>query len=122
MTVVNPYEALEKMFHEPNRLAIMSALCASVNGMTFVGLKDICGLTDGNLNRHLKVLQEAGVIKNKKEFVASKPRTTVLVTVKGINRFNDYIGALSAVLDRAKKAIPAEKKAVSASLSGAVKA
>ncbi len=106
MTADNPYDALGKLFHEPNRLAIMSALCSARGGMTFVELKSACNLTDGNLNRHLKVLEEAGAVKIKKEFVDSKPRTTVLVTPKGVNRFNEYLGALSAVLSQARKAVP----------------
>ena len=110
MTAENPYEELGKTFHEPNRLAIMSELCAANAGLTFVELKDACGLTDGNLNRHLKVLEEAGAVKTKKQFVESKPRTTVSVTAKGVNRFNEYLGALSAVLEQAKKALPGRKK------------
>ena len=122
MTATNPYEALEKVFHEPNRLAIMSALCASTGGMPFVELKSVCGLTDGNLSRHLKVLDEAGAVKVKKEFVKSKPRTTVNVTAKGLNRFNEYLGALSVVLDQAKKALPKQAKAISIPGAKAVKA
>ena len=110
-TTNNPYEALGKVFHEPNRLAIMSALCGAGSGMTFVELKSVCELTDGNLNRHLKVLEGAGAVKIKKEFISSKPRTTVVVTAKGVNRFNEYLGALSVVLKQAKKALPVEKKA-----------
>ena len=110
MAAEKPYEELGKTFHEPNRLAIMSELCAAADGLAFVELKDACGLTDGNLNRHLKVLAEAGIIKIKKEFVESKPRTTVAVTAKGLGRFNDYLGALSTVLDKAKKAVPAGKR------------
>ena len=44
--------ALERIFHEPNRLAIMSTLCAADEGLAFTDLRDACGLTDGNLNRH----------------------------------------------------------------------
>ena len=49
----NPFEALERIFHEPSRMAIMSALCAADGGLTFNELKERCALTDGNLNRHL---------------------------------------------------------------------
>lgn len=107
----NPYEALEKIFHEPNRLAIMSALCAADSGLTFGELKDGCGLTDGNLNRHLKVLDEAGVVDISKEFFDNKPRTTVLISRKGLDRFNEYLSALNEVLRKARKALPVEKKA-----------
>lgn len=104
------YDALEKIFHEPNRLSIMSAVCAADDGLTFNELKETCNLTDGNLNRHLKVLEEAGVIKIRKTFVESKPRTTVHITKTGLDRFNEYLSALSEVLDKARQSLPAEQR------------
>jgi DNA-binding transcriptional ArsR family regulator len=106
----NPYEALEKIFHEPNRLAIMSAVCESDKGLSFTELKEACDLTDGNLNRHLKVLEEADAVRIEKKFVDAKPRTTVHISKIGLKRFNEYLSALGEVLDKAKKAIPAKKK------------
>lgn len=104
-------EALEKIFHEPNRLAIMSALCAADNGLSFNELKDTCRLTDGNLNRHLKALENAGAVRIRKSFVDSKPRTTVSLSKKGLDRFGEYLEALSGVLERARAALPAEEPA-----------
>lgn len=117
MTVRNPYESLEKIFHEPNRLAIVSALCGTEKGLAFNEVKDVCGLTDGNLNRHLKVLEDAGIVKIKKEFVGTKPRTTVFVSGRGLDKFNEYLGALSEVLEKARKALPAEKRRAAMTLS-----
>ena len=105
----SPYEALEKIFHEPNRLSIMSAVCATDEGIAFIDLKEACGLTDGNLNRHLKVLQEAGAVTLEKTFVDSKPRTTIILSKKGLERFEEYLGALTTVLKTAKRAIPVER-------------
>ncbi|MDP6522778.1 MAG: transcriptional regulator [Kiritimatiellia bacterium] len=102
----NPYEALEKLFHEPNRLAIMSALCAEGRGLTFTELKAKCSLTDGNLNRHLKALDDAGAIRIEKRFVDAKPRTTVFISDEGIKRFNEYLNALANVLENARQAMP----------------
>ena len=106
----NPCEALEKLFHEPNRLSIMSAVCAADKGLSFSELKEECGLTDGNLNRHLKVLREAKVVTIKKAFVDDKPKTTVKISATGLDRFNEYLSALSEVLAAAKQALPAEKR------------
>ena len=106
----NPYEALEKIFHEPNRLAIMSAVCAAEKGLSFSELKKECSLTDGNLNRHLKVLREAEAISIEKAFVDDKPRTTVTISSAGLDRFNEYLAALSEVLAAAKQALPAKKR------------
>ncbi|MBT3294777.1 MAG: helix-turn-helix domain-containing protein [Verrucomicrobia bacterium] len=104
----SPYEALERIFHEPNRLAIMSALCAADEGLPFTGLRDACGLTDGNLSRHLKALDAAGVLRIKKVFVDAKPRTTVALSKKGLRRFSEYLDALNDVLAAAQAAMPVE--------------
>ena len=55
-------DALERLFHEPSRLAIMSALAAAERaGLTFTELKEQCRLTDGNLNRHLAALEDSEI-------------------------------------------------------------
>jgi DNA-binding transcriptional ArsR family regulator len=104
------YEQLERIFHEPNRLAIMSALCAADQGLTFGELKQQCRLTDGNLNRHLKALRDTGAIRVNKEFVDEKPRTTVLISSIGLKRFEQYLAALQRVLRVAQKAMPEPRK------------
>jgi len=101
----NPYTALNRLFHEPNRLAIISALCNSEDGMTFHDLKEECGLTDGNLSRHLKSLQEARIIRIKKSFVKSKPQTTVFLTERGREHFVTYLEALEEVLLKAAESV-----------------
>jgi len=116
------YDALERIFHEPNRLSIMSALCAADKGLSFNELKDACGLTDGNLNRHLKVLQEADAVRIEKAFVHDKPRTTVYISKAGLARFSEYLEALSDVLETAKQALPAEKKLAATPLGRVVTA
>ncbi len=97
--------ALEKIFHEPNRLAIMSALCAAEEGLSFPELRNTCNLTDGNLNRHLKVLAENEAICISKAFVDDRPRTTVTLTPDGLDRFQEYLHALEEVLVNARSAL-----------------
>jgi len=105
-----PVDSLERVFHEPNRLAILSTLCASDEPMSFTLLRDSCGLTDGNLNRHLKALEDAGVIRVKKTFVDRKPRTTVSITNRGLDRFQQYVDALGVALKRARQSIPSAQR------------
>ncbi len=100
---------LERIFHEPNRMAILSALCAASDPLSFTELKSLSGLTDGNLSRHLKALEEAGVVRLRKTFVGVKPRTTVALTDKGLKRFEEYLAALSDVLKKAKQAMAGER-------------
>lgn len=109
-TTDSPFDALEKIFHEPNRLAILSALCAANGGVPFTDLKASCRLTDGNLNRHLKALEEEGVIRMDKAFVQSRPRTTIHLTKTGFKRFNEYLGALAEVLEQARQATGVESR------------
>jgi len=109
-TTDHPFNALEKIFHEPNRLAIMSALCAADGGVPFTDLKASCRLTDGNLNRHLKVLEEEGVIRMDKSFVQLRPRTTIHLTKTGFQRFNEYLATLAEVLEQARQAVGAKPR------------
>jgi len=104
----NPYSALQRVFHEPSRLAIMSALGGAAEGLSFTELKEQCNLTDGNLSRHLKTLDEAGVVDIDKRFVGARPRTTVFLTDVGRESFVEYLGALEAALQRAAEAMAAE--------------
>ena len=108
----NPYAALKTIFHEPNRLAIMSALSCAPEGVTFTELKGECALTDGNLSRHLKALEEAGAIQITKAFVDAKPRTTVFLSDQGRGSFLDYLQALEEVLKKASDSIATEEEAV----------
>lgn len=101
--------SLDKLFHEPNRMAIVAALCAADKGLAFTELKTACRLTDGNLNRHLKVLEEAGVVRVRKTFVKDKPRTTVRLSKTGLKRFQEYLAALEGVLKAAQQAVQHEQ-------------
>lgn len=101
----DPYAALERAFHEPKRLAIMSALIGSDDQeMLFNELKRICGLTDGNLNRHLKMLEEAGAVAFRKTAGPSRPQTVVSLTQPGRRGFLAYLAALETVLQKASAA------------------
>jgi predicted ArsR family transcriptional regulator len=114
--------ALERVFHEPGRLAIMSALCAAAEGLSFVELKAQCRLTDGNLNRHLKTLDEAEAVRIRKTVVAGRPRTTVSVTAQGRRDFGAYLRALEQVLKAAARAAASEDRHAPPSLAKAARA
>ena len=106
-----PHEQLQRIFHEPARLAIMSALCAADRALTFNELREQCDLTDGNLSRHLKALQEAGAVTVSKSFAGVKPRTTVALAETGLRQFTEYLAALEEVLDTARRAVPRRRTA-----------
>jgi DNA-binding MarR family transcriptional regulator len=101
----NPYAALERAFHEPKRLAIMASLIGSADQeLSFTELKSACDLTDGNLNRHLKTLEESGAVAFRKSAHSGRPQTVVSLTLKGKRAFIQYLEALEEVLRAASKA------------------
>ena len=55
-------EDLDRIFHEKARLGILTTIIASSTPLNFNELKALCGLTDGNLNRHLKVLVDSKIL------------------------------------------------------------
>lgn len=102
---LNPFAALSRAFHEPNRLQILSTLAAATEGMTFGDLKTKTGLTDGNLSRHLRTLEESGALRIEKAFVNAKPRTTVFLSDNGRQDFLTYLKTLEEVLRAAKEKV-----------------
>ena len=104
-----PYAALDKLFHEPSRLALLSALCGQQSGMTFNELKEACHLTDGNLSRHLKTLEESRVVQIRKSFRGSKPLTLVQLSDAGREGFIQYLAVLEEVLTNASASVRAQE-------------
>jgi predicted ArsR family transcriptional regulator len=92
------YAGLERIFHERGRLAVCTCLVAHPDGLTFTELQDACGLTDGNLSRHLSALAEMGIVSISKESGAGRPTTTCRITRSGRTRFISYIDQLELVV------------------------
>ena len=76
---------LDRLIHEPGRLAILTVL-SSVKAADFVFLQRTTGLTKGNLSSHLTKLKEAGLVRIEKRFVLKKPNTNVELTPEGKQR------------------------------------
>jgi DNA-binding transcriptional ArsR family regulator len=92
------YEGLDRVFHEKARLGIMTSLSARHEGLSFPDLKLLCALSDGNLNRHLAVLLEAGFVEVEKEGGGRASRTVCQITRAGRAAFLEYLAELERVL------------------------
>jgi DNA-binding transcriptional ArsR family regulator len=92
------YEGLDRAIHEKARLGVLTSLVAHPRGLPFVDLKHLCGLTDGNLSRHLQVLQEAGLVEIIKGYERNRPNTRCRLTAAGRQRFLDYLAVLEQVV------------------------
>ena len=73
---------LDKLIHEPARLAIMTILSAGQSA-NFLALQRLTGLTSGNLSVHLSKLEEGELITLQKKFINKKPKTQIKITKKG---------------------------------------
>lgn len=92
---------LDRVIHEKGRLAIMSALAAT-SELSFTELRDTLGMTDGNLNTHIRTLQEAGYIAVSKSYEKNRPLTTCSLTAAGRKAFAGYIDLLEQILEQTK--------------------
>ena len=101
------YEGLDRAIHEKARLGVLASLMAHPRGLAFVDLKHLCALTDGNLSRHLQVLQEAGLVEIIKGYERKRPHTRCRLTAAGRQRFIDYLAVLEQVVRDAAAAASA---------------
>lgn len=98
------YPGLDRVFHEKARLGIVSCLAGHTDGLGFSELKALCALTDGNLSRHLQVLEEADCIHIKKGYDGRRPFTRCRLTAAGRQRFSEYLAVLEQVLQQVPQA------------------
>ena len=102
------YDGLDRVIHEKARLSVLTSLVAHPKGLVFGDLKQMCGLTDGNLSRHLQVLEEAGLIDIVKRFEGNRPQTICRITAEGRKRFMRYLAVLEQVVRDAADAAKGE--------------
>jgi DNA-binding HxlR family transcriptional regulator len=93
----NPISNLQRVFESRIRLGIMSALMVN-DTLTFNALKELLGLTDGNLASHLKALEQQEIIMVSKQFVGRKPNTSYNATELGKNLFRLHLAALEKLI------------------------
>src|SRR3979411_3176571 len=98
------YNDLNRVIHEKARLGLLPSLMSHPKGLAFADLKQLCGLADGNLSRHLQVLQEAGLVEVTKGYEGKRPHTSCRLTKIGRRRFLDYLTVLERLVRDAAKA------------------
>jgi predicted ArsR family transcriptional regulator len=93
------YQGLDRVIHERARLSVLTSLITHPGGLSFVELKQYCDLTDGNLARHLQVLEEDGMVHLKKEEDGTgRAQTTARITASGRKRYLEYLVVLEQVV------------------------
>ena len=97
------YEGLDRVIHERARLSVLTSLISNPKGLTFGDLKQLCALTDGNLSRHLQVLERATMVEIEKGFDRNRPQTLCRITPSGRKRYLQYLSTLEQVVRDAAK-------------------
>lgn len=98
------YEGLDRVIHERARLSVLTSLITHPKGLTFNDVKQLCALTDGNLSRHLSVLEEARMVEIIRTHDRNRPQTICRVTASGRKRYLEYLSTLEQVIRDAANA------------------
>lgn len=104
------YEGLDRVIHERARLSVLTSLITHPKGLSFVELKKLCALTDGNLARHLQVLEEDSLIRIDKEQDQQRTQTITRITANGRKRYLEYLNTLEQVVRDAAAAAGKEER------------
>jgi len=107
-----PFEelaSLDKLVHEPARLAVLTALSAA-GSADFVFLQRLTGLNKGTLSSHLSKLEEAGMVQITKQFRGKTPNTAVQLTNAGQTAIDQHWQRINALHEAARHWRPDEKK------------
>jgi DNA-binding HxlR family transcriptional regulator len=97
------YEGLDRVIHERARLSVLTSLITNPKGLVFNKLKELCSLTDGNLSRHLKVLETEKMVEIAKGYDHNRPQTICRITPPGRKRYLEYLATLEQVVKDAAK-------------------
>ena len=97
------YEGLDRVIHERARLSVLTSLITHPKGLLFNDLKQLCSLTDGNLSRHLRVLEAEKMVEIVKEHDRNRPQTICRIKPEGRRRYLEYLSILEQVVKDAAK-------------------
>ncbi len=92
---------LNPLFHEPVRLAVLSALAPS-RYVEFSMLMQLTGASKSALSKHLSALADAGVIEVS-QAPADKRARRVALSVQGRSDFGSYITNLERIVRQARQ-------------------
>ena len=95
----NIIQNINKAFDHRIRLGIMSVLMVNESA-DFTELRELLGVTDGNLASHTKALESENYIRIEKQFIGKKPNTSYIATKEGKKAFQEHIDALEKLISK----------------------
>lgn len=87
----------DRLIHERVRLGIVSAL-AVAERLSFNELKDLLGVSDGNLSAHARKLEDGGYLRCEKTFEGRVPRTDYVLEPAGKQALARYLDHMEALI------------------------
>jgi DNA-binding MarR family transcriptional regulator len=102
----HPALAFDDVVHQRTRLGILAVLAEAAEA-DFTYLRKVLDLTDGNLGRHLEILEGAGLITISKGYHGRRPRTRATITAEGRRALRDELASMQALMQRLDSAISA---------------
>ena len=103
----HPTRDLDDVVHHRTRLGILAVL-REVDEAEFGYLRDALDLTDGNLSRHLRTLEDAGHVRIRKGYLGKRPRTWAHLTPAGASALDHEVAALRELVRRLDRHGPAQ--------------
>lgn len=90
-------DGFDATIHAPQRLRICAAL-ADVEELEFGTVRDLLELSDSVLSKHVTTLVEAGYVKQRRAFKASRKRLWLSLTDAGRAAFAGHVSALRGIV------------------------
>jgi predicted ArsR family transcriptional regulator len=90
-------DRLNKLFESRVRLGIMAVLAVN-DWVDHATLRELLGVTDGNLASHLAALEDARYVQVRKRFVGRRPNTSYKSTAAGNKAFRDHLDAIAGLV------------------------
>ena len=97
--MTHPALQLDDVVHQRVRLGIL-AVFAEAKRAEFGYLRDALDLSDGNLSRHIQVLEEAGLVSVEKGYEGRRPRTWVSASRRGRAALDAELRSLRELISR----------------------
>jgi DNA-binding MarR family transcriptional regulator len=100
----HPALAFDDVVHQRTRLGILAVLAEAI-AADFTYLRKVLDLTDGNLGRHLEILERAGLIAISKGYQGRRPRTRATITAEGRRALRHELASMQALVQRLDSAV-----------------
>lgn len=92
-------DRLNKSFESRVRLGIMAVLVVN-EWVDHTQLKELLGVTDGNLASHLAALEDLKYVQVRKRFIGKRPNTSYKATAAGASAFRDHLDAIERLIPK----------------------